>query len=136
MFKRAERQRLVEVEQRLRERMKGHHALHRVVEVAPWHPAPEMRAVQVPIDPSGSDAIRPLYPPKPVDVLEGTERQPVSVLMGRRWEPVTRISDRWTFDLWWLPRPVSRTYYRIDQDGRQVTLFLDHANGLWYKQSA
>ena len=130
------RQRLVEVEQRLRERMKGHHALHRVVEVAPWHPAPEMRAVQVPIDPSGSDAIRPLYPPKPVKVLEGTERQPVSVLMGRRWEQVTRISDRWTFDLWWLPRPVSRTYYRIDQDGRQVTLFLDHANGLWYKQSA
>ena len=130
------RQRLVEVERRLRERMNGLHALHRVVEVAPWHPAPEMRAVQVPIDPSGSDAIRPLYSPKPVDVLEGTERQPVSVLMGRRWEPVTRISDRWTFDLWWLPRPVSRTYYRIDQDGRQVTLFLDQASDRWYRQTA
>ena len=23
------------------------------------------------------------------------------------------------FDLWWLPRPVTRTYYRVDADGRQ-----------------
>ena len=28
-------------------------ALYRVVEVAPWHPAPEMRAVQTPLDPAG-----------------------------------------------------------------------------------
>ena len=129
------RRRLVEIERRLRERMNGHQ-LHRVVEVAPWHPAPEMRAVQVPIDPSGRDVIRPLYSPKPVEVLEGTEREPVSVLMGRRWEPVTRISDRWTFDLWWLPKPVTRTYYRVDQDGKQVTLFLDQTSDRWYKQSA
>ena len=128
--------RLVEVERALRERMNGSHALHRVVEVAPWHPAPEMRAVQVPIDPSGGDAIKPLYPPMPVQVREGTEREPASVLMDRRWRQVARVEDRWTFDLWWLPKPVSRTYYRIDQDGRQVTLFLDHANDLWYKQSA
>ena len=130
------RRRLVEVERRLRERMNGHQ-LHRVVEVAPWHPAPEMRAVQVPIDPSVRDVIRPLYSPKPVEVLEGAEREPVSVLVGRRWEPVTRISDRWTFDLWWLPKPVTRAYYRIDRDdGRQVTLFLDQASDRWYRQSA
>ena len=129
------RRRLVEVERRLRERMNGHQ-LHRVVEVAPWHPAPEMRAVQVPIDPSVRDVIRPLYSPKPVEVLEGPEREPVSVLMGRRWERVARISDRWTFDLWWLPKPVTRTYYRVDQDGKQVTLFLDQTSDRWYKQSA
>ena len=129
------RRRLVEVERRLRERMNGHQ-LHRVVEVAPWHPAPEMRAVQVPIDPSVRDVIRPLYSPKPVEVLESAEREPVSVLMGRRWERVARISDRWTFDLWWLPKPVTRTYYRVDQDGKQVTLFLDQTSDRWYKQSA
>ena len=130
------RRRLVEVERRLRERMNGHQ-LHRVVEVAPWHPAPEMRAVQVPIDPSGRDAIRPLYSPKPVEVREGTEREPVSLRMGRNWEQVARIDDRWTFDLWWLPEPVTRAYYRIDPgDGRQVTLFLDRTNDRWYRQSA
>ena len=128
--------RLVEVERRLRERMNGNHALHRVVEVAPWHPAPEMRAVQVPIDPSGRDAIKPLYPPMPVQVREGTEREPVSVLMDRRWKQVARVEDRWTFDLWWLPDPVTRAYYRIEADGRQVTLFLDQASDRWYRQSA
>ena len=130
------RRRILEVARRLYERMNGHQ-LHRVVEVATWHPAPEMRAVQVPIDSSGRDAIRPLYSPEPLEVLEGTEREPVSVLMGRSWEPVTRISDRWTFDLWWLPRPVTRTYYQIDRDdGRQATLFLDQASDRWYRQSA
>ena len=49
---------------------------------------------------------------------------------------MARISDRWTFDLWWLPKPVTRTYYRVDQDGKQVTLFLDQTSDRWYKQSA
>ena len=128
--------RLVEVERRLRERMNGNHALHRVVEIAPWHPAPEMRAVQVPIDSSGRDAIKPLYPPMPVQVREGTEREPASVLMDRRWRRVARVEDRWTFDLWWLPRPVTRTYYRVDADGRQATLFLDRTSDRWYTQRA
>ena len=49
---------LVETDRRLQVLMGGKHALYRVAEVAPWHPAPEMRALQVPIDPSGKDAIR------------------------------------------------------------------------------
>ena len=44
------RQRLADVDRRLQARIGGH-ALHRIVEVAPWHPAPEMRSLQVPIDP-------------------------------------------------------------------------------------
>ena len=70
--------RIVEVDRRLRGLMGGH-ALHRIAQVAPWHPAPEMRALQVPIDPSGRDTIRPLHTPKAVEVREGTEREPVSV---------------------------------------------------------
>ena len=46
--------RLAEAERQLQARTGGRPALYRVVEVAPWHPAPEMRAVQVPIDPSGA----------------------------------------------------------------------------------
>ena len=68
--------RLVEVERSLQAVMGGGHTLHRIAEVAPWHPAPEMRALQVPIDPSGRDAIRPLHTPKPVEVREGTEGAP------------------------------------------------------------
>ena len=131
------RRRLEEVERQLRARMNGEHSLYRVAEVAPWHPAPEMRALQVPIDPSGADAIKPLHSPRPVEVQEGTEREPVSVCLERRWQQVAGISDTWTFDLWWLPVPVARSYYRVDPgDGRQLTLFRDRTEGRWYRQSA
>ena len=131
------RRRLVEADRKLQALMGGGHALHRIAEVAPWHPAPEMRVLQVPIDPSGRDDIRPLHTPKPVEVREGTEGEPVSVQVDRRWQRVSRIDDRWTFDLWWLPEPVTRAYYRIDPgDGRRITLFHDRRGDRWYRQSA
>ncbi len=131
------RRRLVEADRRLQALMGGGHALHRIAEVAPWHPAPEMRVLQVPIDPSGRDDIRPLHTPKPVEVREGEGGEPVSVQVDRRWQRVSRIDDRWTFDLWWLPEPVTRAYYRIDPgDGRRITLFHDRRHGRWYRQGA
>ena len=116
--------------------MGGGHALYRVVRVAPWHPAPEMRAFLAPIDPSGSDALRPVHTPKLVDVREDAEGEPTSLRMDRRWMGVDRIDDRWTFDLWWLPVPVTRSYYRVDPgDGRRITLFHDRRDDRWYRQS-
>ena len=117
--------------------MNGNHALFKVVDVAPWHPAPEMQAVQVPIDPSGRDGMKPLSLPTPVAVQEGLEEQPVAVRLGRRWQQVSRIDDLWSFDLWWMPEPLSRTYYRISrEDGRQVTLFRDQREPCWYQQGS
>ena len=130
-------QRLVEADRRLRPLMGGGHALYRIAQVAPWHPAPEMRSLQAPIDPSGRDAIRPLHTPRPVEVREGMEGEPESVRVDRRWERVARIDDRWTFDLWWFPVPVTRSYYRVDPgDGRRITLFHDWREDRWYQQSA
>ena len=77
----------------LQARMNGRHALYKVVDVAPWHPAPEMRTVQVSIDPSGEDAMRPLSIPLPVAVREGPEHEPVAVRVGKRWHKVSRIGD-------------------------------------------
>ena len=131
------RRRLVEVDRRLQLLMGEVPALHKIVEVAPWHPMPEMRALQVPIDPSGRDAIRLLHTPTPVEVIEGSEGEPESVRITRRWRRVARIDDRWTFDLWWLPKPVTRSYYRVDPgDGRLLTLFRDQWDERWYRQSA
>ena len=127
--------RLAEAERQLQARTKGNHALHRVVVVAPWHPAPEMRAFQVPLDPSGRDAIKPLSVPTPVEVREGPGRRPVMVRMGKRWHRVARVEDLWSFDLWWMPEPLTRTYYRVTgEDGRQATLFRDQRGGCWYRQ--
>ena len=57
-----------------------------------------------------------------------------------RWQGLATggpIYDRWTFDLWWLPEPVSRAYYRIDPgDDRWMTLFRDQRDDRWYRQSA
>ena len=129
--------RLVEADRRLRPLMGGGHALYRIAGVAPWHPVPEMRFLQTPIDPSGQDAIRPLLAPRPVDVREDAEGEPRSLRAGRHWMEVARIDDRWTFDLWWLPKPVTRSYYRIDPgDGRLITLFRDCVDSRWYRQNA
>ena len=127
--------RLLEAERCLRFRMQGRRALYRVVTVAPWHPAPERRALQIPIDPAGKDAIKPLVLPVPVRVREGPDRQPLAVYLRRQWCPVARIDDRWSFDLWWLPEPLTRTYYRVNPgDGRQLTVFRNHRNSRWYRQ--
>lgn len=129
--------RLVEADRRLRGVMGGAHALHRIAEVAPWHPAPEMRDLLMPIDPSGREVMRPLHVPRPVEVREDAAGEPASLLIERRWRPVARIDDRWTFDLWWLPEPVSRAYYRIEHgDDRWMTLFRDQRDERWYRQSA
>lgn len=126
--------RLLEMERRLQVRMNGKHVLHRIAQVAPWHPAPEMRALQIPIDPAKKDDIKPLHAPTPVEVREGLARQPDAVRIERRWRRVTRIADRWTFDLWWLPQPITRSYFRIDSDDGPITLFRDERDRLWYRQ--
>ena len=114
-------------------------ALYRVVEVAPWHPAPEMRAVQTPLDPLGG-GLRPLLSPEPVMVREDRNGLPEAIRQGDgskkdEWRQVARIEDCWTFDLWWLPKPLTRTYYRVEREsGGQVTLFRDQHDNCWYQQ--
>ena len=128
------RERLTEVERRLQARTGGGPALHRVAEVAPWHPAPEMRAVQTPLDPL-SGGIRPLLVPEPVAVKEDENRQPQAIKQGEEWQRLARIGDSWSFDLWWLPNPITRTYYRAErEDGGQVTLFRDQHENCWFRQ--
>ena len=129
------KRRLVEVDRELRARTGGSPALYRVVGVAPWHPAPEMRAMQVPVDSSARDEVRSMSSPVPVVVREGRDRQPEAVLMGSRWREISRIEEQWGFDLWWMSRPMTRTYYRVrGEDGVEVTLFRDDRRGCWYRQ--
>ena len=131
------KRRLVEVDRELRARMGGSPALYRVVGVAPWHPAPEMRALRVPVDSSARDEVRSMSSPVPVVVREGRDRQPEAVCLGGRWREVSRIEEQWGFDLWWMSRPMTRTYYRVrGEDGVEVTLFWDDRGGCWYRQGS
>ena len=127
--------RLAEAERRLQARMSGKPALFRVVQVAPWHPAPEMRAIQVPFSPAHGEGMKPLSTPSPVAVQEGPGRQPAAVLLGERWQRVARIEDMWCFDLWWMPQPMSRAYYRVARENAgEMTLFRDQSDGRWFRQ--
>ncbi len=129
--------RLAEAERQLQARTGGRPALHRVVQVAPWHPAPEMRAVQVPIDAAGESGMRPLARPTPVMVRESADGRPEAVCLEEKWRRVVRIDDLWCFDLWWMPEPLTRTYYRAGrEDGGEVTLFLDQRSGRWFRQNS
>ena len=131
------KRRLVEVDRDLRARTGGSPALYRVVGVAPWHPAPEMRALRVPVDSSARDEVRSLSSPVPVIVREGQDQQPKAVRLGSRWREVSRIEEQWGFDLWWMSRPMTRTYYRVrGEDGVEVTLFRDDRGGCWYRQGS
>ena len=127
-------ERLMEIGRGLRAHLKGGNALYQVLDVAPWHPAPEMRALRVPIDSSTGDDAAPLATPTALAVREGSKRQPLAVQLGKKWHRIARIEDRWSFDLWWLPQPLTRTYYRVSrEDGRELILFRDRRDDCWYQ---
>ena len=131
---------LTETDRRLRGLMDGAPALYRGVEVAPWHPAPEMRTLLAPIDPLAAGSVRALHMPTPAEVREagrGGESRPISLFRNGRWGAIERVDERWKFDLWWLPEPMSRSYYRVESaDGTFSTLFRDETTGRWFSQAA
>ena len=128
-------ERITDIDRKLRARMQNVPALHRVVDVAPWHPVPEMRALKVPVDPSHSDAFSPLHSPLPVEVQEGQDYRPLAIRLKKGWREICGIDDYWEFDLWWLPKPVTRSYFCVVDDmGRRLILFRDEREGCWYSQ--
>ncbi|MCE2423408.1 MAG: hypothetical protein J4G03_08925 [Gemmatimonadetes bacterium] len=127
--------RLDQAERQLQARTGGRPVLHRIIPVAHWHPAPELRAMQVPLDPANSGGMRQLSLPHLVTVREGPEGEPLEVFQGGRWRRVARTLDTWCFDLWWMPTPLTRTYYRVEWDmGGDETLFRDGREDQWYQQ--
>ena len=128
-------ERITDIDRKLRARMRNVPALHRIVDVAPWHPVPEMRALKVPLDPSHSDSFSPLHSPLPVYVRENEGRLPLAVQSKKGWQEICSIDDYWEFDLWWLPKPITRSYFSVVDDmGRRLVLFRDERESCWYRQ--
>lgn len=127
---------LTDTDRRLRSHLDGAPALYRGVEVAPWHPAPEMRSLLVPVDPLVSGSIRPLRQPIAVEARE-VAQVPTAARIGGKWRDIRRVEENWKFDLWWLPQPMTRSYYRVESsDGSLITLFRDEVTDRWYTQAA
>ena len=129
------RYRLADIDRKLRAKMQNVPALHKVVEVSPWHPVPEMRALKVPVDSASGDEFTPLHSPLPVAVREGESHRPLAVQSLKGWQEIHGIDELWEFDLWWLPKPVTRSYFSVtDADGQRLVLYRDKRDGCWYKQ--
>ncbi len=129
------RDRLADIDKKLRVRMRNIPALHKVVEVSPWHPLPEMRALKIPLDSACNDTFTPLHVPLLVTVREGEAHRPLAVRLKKGWQEIDGIDDLWRFDLWWLPKPVTRIYFSVtDVEGQRLVLFRDEREGCWYRQ--
>ena len=130
-------ERITDIDRKLRARMQNVPALHRIVDVAPWHPVPEMRALKVPLDPSHSDSFTPLHSPLPISVRESQGRLPLAVRSRKGWQEIHDIDDYWEFDLWWLPKPITRSYFCVtDISGQRLVLFRGRARGLLVQAAA
>ena len=128
---------LEEADRKLRPVAGASAGLRKVVEISGWHPAPEMRFLTIPIDQSRDGESAPLYAPLRLDALENADGSPASLLVNGGWRRVERVDESWTFDLWWLPKPLSRFYYRVNlSDGSRLTVFRDLRGGGWYRQRA
>jgi hypothetical protein len=86
----------------------------------------------------GSEPLRPVNPPIPVEVRENARQFPVSVHSKGRWRSVVSIDEVWSIDEeWWRERPIVRMYYRVILEGdRPITVFRDMLDGAWYQQHA
>jgi hypothetical protein len=122
--------------QRLQVRTGGTPSLYRVVNVNPDHPLPERRSVLVPVNPQAADDVRPVNQPVMVQVVKQGRELTVLYPHKETLERAT-IQDLWKVDLWWLPYPAKRTYFRATNAlGKPVTLFQDNRSGDWYVQQA
>ena len=86
----------------------------------------------------GSDGprLRPLGQPRVVTVRTDQHGEPELVrLTGKPARRVEAIRERWRIDDEWWRRPISREYHSVVlDDGRNVTLYHDLVDGLWYSQ--
>ncbi len=94
--------------------------------------------VQNPRKKTGTDRIRPLNRPVPVDVRETADGAPGSLSTGRRSLEVTEVRDVWDLqEEWWRSSLIARRYYDVTlEDGSSTVIFRDQSDGAWYTQKA
>ena len=82
------------------------------------------------------DHLRPLNPPRPVQVVS-RNGHPVGITVGGRQRRVLEVQDVWRVeDEWWRDTPIRRHYYQVLLDGGSIlVLYHDDIAGEWRTQS-
>jgi nucleotidyltransferase/DNA polymerase involved in DNA repair len=123
-------------EETLRAKTGRDFVLGHVSEVAPDHPLPELRSVLMPVDASRHASIQPLKQPVPIIMIEGKSHAPKAMIQNKKTVEIAIVRDLWKIRMWWLQKPIDRTYYVLERaDGRVITVFRDHVSGSWFQQA-
>jgi nucleotidyltransferase/DNA polymerase involved in DNA repair len=121
-----------EMDAHLRSQKRG--SLYRIVSVDPKHPLPEMREMQVPVDPLSMNKIKSIKIPIAIKIIG--DFLPNTIYVNNLRLSVSCIEDLWRVNLWWLANPVDRTYMRLIVDGsKTTTVFRDNNTGNWFQQN-
>jgi len=145
--------RLVRMDHHLQVKNRSANSLYQVVNIDLDHPVPEMRSVQVSIDPESTDVVRNLNLPERIDVEE-SGGIPVSISFIRKEHGSIKVKavDMWKMDLWWMAIPIRRIYFLLmSENYGPFTVFKDESRGgeyingsnerafftkyCWYRQS-
>ena len=99
------------------------------------HPVPERRALQVSIDPDTKFSVISINLPQKITVQE-LNNIPKFLSLSNGDNLKVKVLDIWKIDLWWIPDPISRTYYSISTpDHKIMTIFKDSVGKRWYRQN-
>ena len=121
-------------EQYLENKLNSYQDVCKIVDVNHKHPLPEMRFIQIPINPYSKHIVKAMNIPKLINVKEiaGT---PVCLVISSRKKVNVSVHDEWKVDLWWMRNPAIRSYYRLTtEEGVCMTVFKDMKENRWYIQ--
>jgi hypothetical protein len=85
----------------------------------------------------GTDRVRPLNLPRPIDVTLDERSGRPRILHERKGpRPIERIQDSWQVDDEWWREPISRRYFQVVLRGGALrTIFHDRLSNRWFEQS-
>jgi hypothetical protein len=88
--------------------------------------------------PAGSNRLRPLNKPRPIQVRVGLGGRPQAVELHGRWRSA-RVEEVWRVEDSWWRRPVGRTYFRLALEegrgsGSMLIVYWDQVERSWWRQ--
>tara|TARA_B100001105_G_scaffold156627_1_gene125839 strand:+ start:114 stop:1583 length:1470 start_codon:yes stop_codon:yes gene_type:complete len=129
------RDQLVKVDRHIRKKIPAKNALYKLLTVNAEHPVPERRALQISIDPDTKFSVMSINLPQKITVQE-LNNIPKFLSLSNGDNLKVKVLDIWKIDLWWIPDPISRTYYNISTpDHKIMTIFKDSVGKRWYRQN-
>ena len=81
------------------------------------------------------NAIRPVNPPRPIEILANPRGVPAMVAHGGQQLRISAVLDVWRIDDEWWRDEIGRRYFHVLlDDGTEASIYHDLVSGQWYEQ--